>query len=93
MTAYFIDASNAFQTNVIANPVMRHYVGLPSLYLQWFASKWPNHPILKHDQKELAMQTLRQLQGTKDAGNKWYALLATILRKLGYKVNSTCRGV
>ena len=55
MTAYFIDASNAFQTNVIANPVMRHYVGLPSLYLQWFASKWPNHPILKHDQKELAM--------------------------------------
>ena len=39
------------------------------------------------------MQTLRQLQGTKNAGNKWYALLATILRKLGYKVNSTCRGV
>ena len=93
MLVFFIDASNTFQTNVITNPSKRHYVGLPSLYLQWFASKWPDHPILKYHAKELAMQTLRQLQGTKDAGNKWYALLVKILTKLGYKVNSTCRGV
>ena len=39
MLVFFIDASNAFQTNVITNPSKRHYLGLPSLYLQWFASK------------------------------------------------------
>lgn len=39
------------------------------------------------------MQTLRNIQGTKDAGNKWYHLLVKIFQKLGLKVNATCQGV
>ena len=39
------------------------------------------------------MQTLRQLQGTKDAGNQWYQLLVKLFESLGMKVNSTCRGI
>ena len=79
MTFYFIDISNAFQTNVIADPKRRHYIKLPALYLKWFKSIWPNHPIVQMDPKELCMQTLRGLQGTKDAGRLWYELIYTIL--------------
>ena len=93
MTLHFVDASNAFQTNVISDPSKRHYVGLPTLYLAWYKNRWPNHPLLLHHHKDLVMQTLRQIQGTKDAGNKWYGLLVKIFTKLGIKVNSTCRGV
>ena len=39
------------------------------------------------------MQTLRNIQGTKDAGNKWFKLLVKIFCKLGIKPNSTCRGI
>ena len=36
MITVFIDASNAFQTNVISDPSKRIYVTLPTMYLEWF---------------------------------------------------------
>ena len=39
------------------------------------------------------MQTMRNIQGTKDAGYEWYQLLARIFRDLGMKPNSTCKGI
>ena len=67
---------------------------LPTLYLDWFRARFPNHPISKcKNAKELIMQSLRNIQGTKDAGYKWYQLLAMIFTELGWKANSTCKGV
>ena len=55
MTLYFIDASNAFQTNVISDPTKRHHVGLPFGYLDWYKHRWPNHPLLQHSARDLVM--------------------------------------
>ena len=76
----FYDVSNAFQTNVIDDPSKRHYLRLPPLYQQWFKQRWPTHPLHStcHDWKQLVLQTLRNLQGTKDAGHEWYQLLSKI---------------
>ena len=35
-TFYFLDISNAFQSNIIHNPHKRHYLPLPSLYMSGF---------------------------------------------------------
>ena len=76
------DISNAFQSTIETNPNNRHHISLPPLYLAWFKSKWPRHPISRVDPKTLVMQTLRCIQGTKDAGRKWYLLLLSIFKKL-----------
>ena len=68
MIFYFVDISNAFQTNVMEDPDKRHFISLPPLYLQWFRQRWPKHPITKLKPSDLCMQTLRGLQETKDAG-------------------------
>ena len=39
------------------------------------------------------MQTMRNIQGTKDAGYEWYQLLTGIFRNLGMKPNSTFKGI
>ena len=39
------------------------------------------------------MQSLRNIQGTKDTEFKWYQLLAQIFKGLGMKSNSACKGV
>ena len=39
------------------------------------------------------MQSLRNIQGTKDAGFEWYQLLAKIFTDLGWKPNTVCKGV
>ena len=39
------------------------------------------------------MQTLRNLQWTKDAGHHWYKLLVKIFLDLGLKPSSVCRGI
>ena len=39
------------------------------------------------------MQTLCNLQGTKDAGHEWYQLLSKILHSLGMTPNIMCKGV
>ena len=67
MIIVFIDASNAFQTNVISDPKKRIYLTLPTMYLEWFRARFPNHPITNcRNSKELIMQSLRNIQGTKD---------------------------
>ena len=47
MIIVFIDASNAFQTNVISDPNKRIYITLPTMYLEWFRARFPNHPLAK----------------------------------------------
>ena len=65
----FIGASNVLQKNVIFNPEDRQYVSTPVLYLEWFCFRFPKHDIVKHtNHKELVMETMRNIQGTKDAG-------------------------
>ena len=39
------------------------------------------------------IQTLSDLQGTKDAGNHWYMFLVKIIKEVGMKPNSVCRGI
>ena len=39
------------------------------------------------------MHSLRNIQGTKDAGFEWYQLLANIFSDLGWKPNTVCKGV
>ena len=93
MIGYFLDISNAFQTNVIFNPNDRFYIRIPPLYMEWFRHKWPTHHILKYHQKDLCIQSLRGLQGTKHAGYEWYQLLAAIFKDLGMVPNTICKGV
>ena len=94
MIIVFIDASNAFQTNVISDPRRRVYVSLPTMYLEWFKARFPNHPLAKcKNSNEFVMQLLRNIQGKKGAGFEWYQLLAKIFRDLGWKANSVCKGV
>ena len=94
MIIVFIDASNVFQTNVILDPKKRIYITLPTMYLEWFRARFPDHPISKcRNSKELIMQSLRNIQGTKDAGYEWFQLLAKIFDELSWKPNSTCKGV
>ena len=91
LTFYFLDISNAFQSNVIHDPAKRHYMHTPSMYLQWFRLRFPNHPLSrKHDSTSVkyVMQTLRGIQGTKDAGHEWYKLLASIFTKILHMVPS-----
>ena len=60
------------------------YTTLPTMYMEWFRDRFPNHPICKHkNSKELIIQSLRNIQGTKDAGYEWYMLLAKVFRELG----------
>ena len=94
MIITFIDASNAFQTNVIEDPQKRVYVSLPMRYLEWFQEWFPDHLISKHkDPKQIALKSLRNIQWSKDAGFEWYQLLAQIFLDLGWKANTTCKGV
>ena len=94
MILIFIDASNAFQTNVISDPRRRVYVSLPTMYLEWFRARFPNHPLAKcRNSKKLVIQSLRNIQGTKYACFEWYQLLAKIFKDLGWKANSVCKGV
>ena len=69
-------------------------MSIPTMYLEWFRARFPNHPLAKcRNSKELVMQSLRNIQGTKDAGFEWYQLLAKIFKDLGWKANSVCKGV
>ena len=91
MKFYFIELSNAFQSNVIYDPSKRHYMHLPSMYMQWFCLRFPNYPLSKVKDKDirLVIQTIRSIQGTKDAGHEWYKLLSLIFTKVLGMVPST----
>ena len=84
MKFYFLDISNAFQSNIIHDPNKRHYMHLPPKYMDWFHFRFPNHPLNNQDKVKTArmvMQTIRGIQGTKDVGAEWYRLLSVILTK------------
>ena len=64
------------------------------MYLDWFRARFPNHPLAKcKKSKELVMQSLRNIQGTKDTDFEWNQLLAKIFTDLGWKPNTICKGV
>lgn len=43
--------------------------------MKWY-KKWSKDEINTYDEKDLVIQCLRNIQGTKDAGNDWYNLLS-----------------
>ena len=73
LTLVLFDVSNSFQTNVVSDPKRRVYVSIPTSYLEWFKTRFPNHPLAKSKNiKELVMKFLKNIQGTKYAGFEWY---------------------
>jgi hypothetical protein len=82
-TLNVLDVSNAFQTSIIFDPNERTYLSLPPFYLEWFKAQWLDYKLPSENIKDLVLQCLRAIQGTKDAGNRWYALLCETLLNLG----------
>jgi hypothetical protein len=78
-----LDISNAFQTSIIFDPSERTYITLPPFYLEWFRQKWPDYWLPSLLTKDLVVQFLRCIHGTKDAGHRWYKLLCGKLCDLG----------
>jgi hypothetical protein len=77
-----LDISNAFQNSIIFDPSERVYMSLPPLYLDWFLQQWPDFNLPSANVKDLVLQCLKSIQGTRDAGQRWYKLLAGILLAL-----------
>ena len=77
-----MDISNAFQNSIIFDASERVYLSLPPLYLDWFRHQWPDYNLPSLNIKELVIQCLKCIQGTKDAGHRWYKLLAGCLLAL-----------
>ena len=95
MNIIVIDISNAFQSNIIEDLTQRQYISLPAYYLLWLCLRWPNHPILKYAAKDLVIQTIRKLQGAKDAGTSFFLLLHKFLMSddIGMKASTTNKGI
>jgi hypothetical protein len=74
-----LDISNAFQNGIIFNLTERVFISLPPLYLDWFHQTWPDYKLPSYSAKELVLQCLKCIQGTRDAGQRWYKLLAGCL--------------
>jgi hypothetical protein len=77
-----IDTSNAFQNSIIFDATERVYLSLPPLYLDWFRQQWPDYNLPSLNIKELVIQCLKCIQGTRDASQRWYKLLAGLLLAL-----------
>lgn len=89
----YIDASSAFQTNIISDQNIRVCITLPIIYREWFRARLPNIHCQTVNSKELVMKPIWNIQGTKDTGFEWYQLLAKIVTNLGWKLNIVCKGV
>jgi len=74
-----MDISNAFQNSVIFDAKERVYIPLPPLYLDWFRHQWPDYNLPSTNAKDLVIQCLTCIQRTRDAGQRWYKLLAGYL--------------
>jgi hypothetical protein len=74
-----MDISNAFQNSIIFDATERVYISLPPLYLDWFRQQWPDYNLPSLNAKDLVIQCLKCIQGTRDAGQRWYKLLAGCL--------------
>jgi len=77
-----MDISNAFQNSIIFDAAERVYISLPPLYLDWFRQHWPDYDLPSLNIKELVIQCLKTIQGTRDAGQRWYKLLCGCLLSL-----------
>jgi hypothetical protein len=67
-----MDISNAFQNSIIFDNTESVYISLPPLYLDWFRQQWPDYTLSSLNVKDLVIQCLQSIQGTKDAGQRWY---------------------
>ena len=45
------------------------------IYLEWYKCKCTKHPLSSRDQRELRIQEIKPIQGTKPAGKFWYDLM------------------
>jgi hypothetical protein len=88
-----LDISNAFQTSVVFDPDERTYITLPPFYLEWFHHNWPDYKLPSLLSKDLVIQCLHSIQGTKDSGNRWYHLLKSKLQDLGMTTSTLDHGV
>ena len=77
-----LDISNAFQNSIIFDASERVYLSLPPLYLDWFRQQWPDYDLPSLNVKDLVIQCLKSIQGTRDAGQCWYKLLFGCLLSL-----------
>ena len=59
--------------------------------MEWIKERWCNHPCLTCVQKDTVMQSLWNIQGTKDVGYAWYQLLYSICISLEMVANTTCK--
>ena len=62
---FVLDISNAFQNTILPNPAEGFYLILPYLYLYCYKMKWPKHPLASINNKELCIQAINSIQGTK----------------------------
>ena len=75
-----IDISNAFQ-NTIGKAEDRIYVSLPPGYLEWARLQLG----FKSERGEkYYVQMFNSYQGTKDAGNRWYTLITSVIEQFGF---------
>jgi hypothetical protein len=88
-----LDISNAFQNSIIFDDSEHVYMSLPPLYLEWFKHQWPDFTLPSMNPKELVLQCLKTIQGTRDAGRRWYILLSGCLIQLKFVRSSTDHGV
>ena len=65
-----LDISNAFQNSIIFDASERVYLSLPPLYLDWFCQQWPDYNLPSLNIKDLVIQCLKSIQGTKDSGQR-----------------------
>jgi hypothetical protein len=79
-----MDISNAFQNSIIFDASERVYLSLPPLYLAWFVQQWPDYALPSMNSKELVIQCLKTIQGTRDAGQRWYKLISGCLIELRF---------
>jgi hypothetical protein len=88
-----LDISNAFQNSIIFDPLERVYITLPPFYLEWFTAKWPDYVLPSTLPKDLVLQCLKSIQGTKDAVHRWYKLISGRFLEIGMTRNTFDHGV
>ncbi len=93
LTINVMDISNAFQSSIVFDPSERVYLSLPPKFLDWFTSKWPDFPLPNNNPTNFVIQCLKSIQGTKDAGLRWYRLLTGTFRELDIKRSTIDHGI
>jgi hypothetical protein len=83
---FVIDVRNVFQNNIQFDASKRTYNMMPPFFSDNIGLHWPDHPelpVLVADLRQYAIHKFRYMQGEKDAGCKWYQLLAGSLVNMG----------